>query len=385
MRRPKNQPDRRADLPVAQPFRMSDEEKVAQVFERARKIEAARGGRKHHLVPRSYLERWAEDGRVRVTEVDSRRSYCASPEKVGRETDFYRLEADGVDEDEVPPLALEVLLSEIEGSAKLGLDELLEFGEPTPENGMFLAWFIALQATRGRGFRATLRAQANEIARLQYETMDEAGVRRLMRSNGGAATDADVAAGMDAIAKIVAGEWKLTPQDAALAGLAAQAAEELVGLLLLERHWLVYDTPALLVTCDEPVVPVGGPLADRGEQAGFGDAPVILFPLTPSKLLVLLRRDLQPEGRRELDAVELADVNRELMAASTRWVFEKPSRHIGERMRVPGPSPAIVSEVWEGSREEGRVVHRMHRPTRWVSAPDTPWPVSRWWEFEGYR
>jgi hypothetical protein len=214
--------------------------------------------------------------------------------------------------------------------------------------------------------------------------LDAAGVRRLLKKNGGDATVEAVVAGMDAIAKIVAGEWTVSPQDAALAGMAAQAAGELVHLLLLGRHWLVYDTPALLVTCDEPVVALAGPVGDRGEQGGFDDAPSILFPLNPSKLLVLLRSDLAPEGRLELDTIEVADINRELIAASTWWVFEKPSRRIGMRMPVRGPPPPLVNERWEGSREEGRVVHRMHRPTRWVWAPQTPSPVSRWWEQHRY-
>jgi hypothetical protein len=145
---------------------MTDEQKVAQIFEGARKIEAAHGGRKHHIVPASYLRRWAEDDRVRVTEVETRHSYCAKPDNVGLETDFYRLEADGLEPDEVPPLALEVLLSEIEGLAKLGIDELLADGQPSVEHGMYFAWFIALQATRGRAYRATLRAQANEMVKL---------------------------------------------------------------------------------------------------------------------------------------------------------------------------------------------------------------------------
>lgn len=366
---------------------LSDDEKVAQLFDRARKIEAAGGGRKQHLVPASYLRRWAEDDRVRVTEVDTRHSYCAKPDKVGLETDFYRLEADGLESDEVPPLALEVLLSEIEGKAKLGIDELLVDGAPTSEHGAFVAWFIALQATRGRAFRASLRAQAHEMVKLQYGELGVAGVRRLLKRNGGAdaATDEAVEAAFGAIGKVVAGEWTVSPQDAALAGFAAQAAGELVPLLLLQRHWLVYDTPAVLVTCDEPVVTLAGPAGDRGERGGFLDAPVILFPLTPSKLLVLLRHDLEPERRLDLDNVEAADINRELVAASNRWVFERPSRRVGRKMPVPGPQVPLLNEHFEGSRDEGRVVYRQHRPTRWVAAPHTPWPVSRWWAHQGYR
>ncbi|MGF9760885.1 DUF4238 domain-containing protein [Microvirga sp. 0TCS3.31] len=363
----------------------SHEEAVRALFEQARKVEAAHGGRKQHLVPASYLARWSVDDRVRVTEVDTRRSYIARPERVGLETDFYRLKADDLDADDLPPLALEVLLSKIEGKAKQGIDELLAEGAPSPEHGAFLAWFIALQATRGRAFRASMRAQSHEISKLQYKDLDEAGVKRLIQQNRGEATDAEVAAGMDSITKILSDEWTIVPQDAALAAMAAQIAGELVSVLLLQRRWLVYDTPAVLVTCDEPVVALAGPDGERGESGGFGDAPVILFPLSPTKLLVMLRNDLEPESQLELDHLEVADINRELVAASFRWVFEQPSRRVGRAMPVPGPPPTIEVEQVQAESQGVREVYRFYRPTRWVAAPSTAWPVSRWWVRRGYR
>lgn len=40
----------------------------------------------------------------------------------------------------------------------------------------------------------------------------------------------------------------------------------------------------------------------------------MLFPLSPARLLVLLRPDLEPEERLDLGALEVSDVNRELLA-----------------------------------------------------------------------
>ena len=49
--------------------------------------------RRHHLVPRFYLERWAGDGRVRVVDlVRGRNAYELSPAQAALETDFYRLD-----------------------------------------------------------------------------------------------------------------------------------------------------------------------------------------------------------------------------------------------------------------------------------------------------
>ena len=71
-------------------FRAPDEtseEAVAALFESARNSEKS-APRKHHLVPASYLRRWAVHDQIRVTETDSRHSYTPSPEKAARETDF---------------------------------------------------------------------------------------------------------------------------------------------------------------------------------------------------------------------------------------------------------------------------------------------------------
>ena len=54
----------------AMAFRRPDETRddaVAEMFERARNSKKGSSPRKHHLVPASYLERWAPSGQVRVT------------------------------------------------------------------------------------------------------------------------------------------------------------------------------------------------------------------------------------------------------------------------------------------------------------------------------
>ena len=186
----------------------ADELMVAELFERARKEEAAGGLRKQHIVPASYLQRWAEGDHVRVTDLSSspRRTNCGNPKKVGLERDFYRLEADGLDEDEVPPLALEVLMGVIEGKAKLGIDELLANGEPSAEHGGYLAWFIALQATRGRAYRASIRAAAHEVSKLQVEGLNSAeAVRRQMARNGAEPSEDEVAQALSGGAEGVVG------------------------------------------------------------------------------------------------------------------------------------------------------------------------------------
>lgn len=129
--------------------------------------------RKHHLVPASYLQRWAEDGQVCVTFVDEARSYLSSPETAARQTDFYRLQHPDLDPVEVPPLLFETMLSQIEGSAKTVIDELLEHFEPgqvDPEQLALFAWHLAMSITRGAVFRAEQQELLSDMYRLQWAT-----------------------------------------------------------------------------------------------------------------------------------------------------------------------------------------------------------------------
>jgi len=118
-------------------------------LERARRNEVS-APRKHHLVPASYLDRWAEDGRVRVTQVEDGTSYETSPGKAARITDFYRLEAEGLDPEQLPPLLFETLLSEVEAWAKTIIDQLVTQPRTLdPDLVAKSAWFLAFQFTRG--------------------------------------------------------------------------------------------------------------------------------------------------------------------------------------------------------------------------------------------
>jgi len=229
--------------------------------------------------------------------------------------------------------------------------------------------------TRGRAFRHAIRAATHELTRLEVEALTEHEIRRRLAADGGEVTEEVVAAALDGLEKMRAGEWVLTPQDATFSATAMEVADELVPHLLF-RHGLVYNAPPVLVTCDEPVVPLGGPGFPREQVSGFDDVP-----FTPSKLLVLLRSDLQPETDLSLDEDEAAEVNRELVASPSRWVFEQPAGSVGMDTEVPSAPEALGIEHLTGNSDVGTPVQlqRQYRPSRWTAAPETPWPVARWW------
>ena len=88
-------------------------------------VDAARRNtkpRKHHLVPKVYLTRSSVEGRIQVTETDTKSSFVTAAAKAARQTDFYLMGYKGLSEDDVPPMLFEALLSKVESDAIAGVD-----------------------------------------------------------------------------------------------------------------------------------------------------------------------------------------------------------------------------------------------------------------------
>lgn len=347
------------------------------LLEKARRAAQNSAPRKHHLVPNSYLSRWAEDDKIRVTRVDDQYSYLAPPRKAARETDYYLLESPDVDPEEVPPLLMEVMFGEVEGLAKAAIDQMLETGSAHlgPEQAAEFAWFLGFQATRGHAYRRTQAHLMNELFRLKYGKVTDEGLRQLLSKRGQPGDDADVAAARRFIDELNAGTMRVTQQQTAMAAQSAKSAYD-VGQQFLNRHWQIFTAPPILITCDEPVVLIGGPGHRRGERGGFASVGVVVFPLAPNAVLAMFRDDLRPAEPWELAHAEVAELNREILAASARWAFERPARHFTQKVMVPpAPDPAAFEEF----ESDGRQILRAYTPTRWAG-PDAPdWPVRRWW------
>ncbi|GAA2376073.1 hypothetical protein GCM10010404_34870 [Nonomuraea africana] len=321
---------------------------------------------------------------MRVTVVDDPRSYLSSPEGAARETDFYRIEHPDVNADEVPPLLFETILSQVEDNAKNAIDDLIKYRDARtldPERFAFFVWHLALSITRGKAFRAEQQELLTDLYRLQYSRVTDDGIRARLLDHGVDPTPETVAIHREFLDDLQAGHVRAEKPIASVIASSGQMAE-VIGERLFQRSWAVYETPPILVTCDEPVIILGGPGSPRGERAGVESAGVVMYPLSPSDLLVLFHPDLRPYGPPVLDYVETAEVNREIIAGASRWAFERPSRKITQGLRVPpaperpfmreGPLPQI-----EGAEGE---LYRSFKPTRWRDETLAPeWPVARWW------
>jgi hypothetical protein len=101
--------------------------------------------RRHHLVPRFYLERWAVNERVRVVDlIRSRNAYELSPAQAAVETDFYRLdEPDG----DTSPVHWEVWLSEVEekAAATIACIDAAGLADMGDEAHQWLCLFLAVR------------------------------------------------------------------------------------------------------------------------------------------------------------------------------------------------------------------------------------------------
>jgi hypothetical protein len=352
-----------------------------KVLEQARQAGQKSAPRKHHLVPASYLARWAVDGQIRVTEVDSRNSYTTAPNKAARETDVYRLEHEQVDPEQVPPLLMETVLGRLEHTAKVVIDRIIAEGnraDISDQDRFETAWHIASQLTRGRAFRQETKQLLNEMYRQLYAGITDDEIAERLASRGTEPTPDLIAEHRQWHEELQAGASEFqrpTVSDISNAGLAAKEAAEHV----FARRWVLMQTKPVLVTCDEPVIMLSGPGAPRNERAGVANAGVLLFPLSPSHLLALFHDSMAPEPPWELDAFETADVNREILAATTRWAFERSDREVTLRMPTP-PAPPATALSEEMLLPDGSLLARNYKPNRWSSVPTPPpWPVPRWW------
>jgi hypothetical protein len=373
------------------PKRPENHPAVARLLEQAA-ANGAQETRNMHIVPNFYLKHWAEDGKVRVTDLATRRSRVRSTKKAAVERDFYRLADPALDPAEVPPQLAETLYGRVEDMAAPLLRRILDV-RPTgvdvksildEEDRGWLLWFLAFQTTRGHSFRRQIQSMNQKWLLLQIEHLaDEGALRSDMEDElGRPPTDEEVVLRQEVLDQFRSGDLVPMSGNPELTGLSQQNAEHLLDPLF-NRHWVLIETPAVLITCDEPVVRIAGPPARRSLRSGVGAAAVVVFPLAPDAALCMFDYDRFPVPPTErLDHVEVSELNREIAAFADRVVFERPAKKVGERTQVPPPAPAVVwdPEVELVGEKPGRAIHSWVA-TRWAStSTPPPWPVESWWQ-----
>jgi hypothetical protein len=105
---------------------------------------------RHHLVPRFYLEGWKIRGRgLAAIRRSTGEVLSRSPKSVAVETDSYAIDVpnDGTN------YVVEKMLSAVESEAANALRNMLATWPPSQRDRESWSLLMALQVTRGRGFR----------------------------------------------------------------------------------------------------------------------------------------------------------------------------------------------------------------------------------------
>jgi hypothetical protein len=364
---------------------------VADLFDAARKNDNGPSRpRKHHLVPASYLVRWEVEDKIRVTETDTRLTYLNAAEVAARETDFYRMESEDLDPDDVPPLLFETILSRVEGAGRAAIDLVLTGGVRAlgPVDVQAMSQFLAFQIARGRARRREIMDMANKAMLLQFADITDDGIRQRLEQNGAGSTSQEVASMRIFIDDWKAGKYVVGPQPAAQVALASMAAED-IAMTLLGRRWWIYGSSSPIITCDEPVVAIGGPGQDRCAVLGVGTAGVVVFPLDPHHVLAMFHPGIPLDAvalHRDLLPSEVDELNAELAAASDRWMFEQSSHRRTTTLLVPPwPNESTTFEDIEVVNDPQRQYMRSFRPNRWARFRKAPRsPIERWWPSTGW-
>jgi hypothetical protein len=311
--------------------------------------------------------------------METRKTFPSSPGNAARITDFYQVDSPDLDPNEIPPALVENMLSIIEGSAVPALDNLLANGV----NGLSgqdrgdIATFLGFQAARGQQTRNMIIGMAAEMSRYMHSadmTLD--GIKAQLESKGVPFSEEVLAEFREFHAGLKDGSIVLRPQQAELVGMPMSIAVENAEVLF-KRHWVLFRTNRVLLTCDEPVIPIGGPGRSRIRRSGLGTAPVVVFPVAPDALLAMFLTKPGPVQRAPLDLVELAELNREIAASASRWAIDRQGRVAALKFDIPAwPTSAVQTQQHEIT--EGTLVHGMWL-NRWAGS-DTPpdWPVPRW-------
>jgi hypothetical protein len=131
----------------------------------------------------------------------------------------------------------------------------------------------------------------------------------------------------------------------------------------------------ILVTSDEPVVSITGPYRPRTEGGSVGIAGVVIFPLTPGLLLAAFDGyKASPAKPDQLGHCDIADINREIVAVSSTYAFERPGRKTAAAFKLPvTPPPTAISEpIPVANGRDGQFIIRSHRPSRWSAETHVP-------------
>lgn len=339
----------RRDTAPANTFRAAQEDEAGRTFavaEHGRQLryrahvgDDQKPTRRQHVVPRWYLERFADQNHVLgVHDRVAQRRYKASTAKVGVVNNFY-----DVDHPELDVDAVEKLLSMIEYDAAHAVRRLAQLGADalTSQERSAIATFMSAQQLRGLDTRAVGDQITDGLAKAGLIGMSDSDLRAAMEADLGRSPTDDELATHRALLDNIDGYSVRLPGSHVRFML--EHLEGLARVFMFGYRWYVaYAESRSIFTSDAPI----GLWAD-GRPVGAMTAEEILVPLDPSHVLVLQSRefsdiDSDPEALR---AGPTVDANADLIGRvlntvglrSERWILMHPRHRLYERGAIPPP------------------------------------------------
>lgn len=330
-------------------------------------------GKRHHHVPQMYLRRWANgDGKVRLTKTITGASYDQPTKEIARGDNLYTISADDL-ESEFPGLWLEKHMSRIESEAVSwfgALDDLSDGRVIDDDLIANLAVFVALQDQR------TLRSRAQELRiedalnRFGRAEIASQALPNLCRLYGIRYSPQLHEQLLQEILDVplISAERKPRAIESAIGVWRNQAVPHFAK----RRTWWLLSTASPLLTCDEPVVYLGGPARERWQTANWLSSPFFVYAIGPHRLLVLTAPGFDLRAPYDLDDAEVAQVNFEIVAASNEFSYERPDTTIAGSIEVP-PWPEHNPD------SANTFMEAVLAPTRWREGEGPAWAVPRWY------
>jgi hypothetical protein len=296
--------------------------------------------RQHHLLPRSYLRRFADTtGRVTVVRRDLKASFTTSIERAARERDFYTVETE-----HGPSTGVEGMLGRIEEPAAGATTRILDgHFPPSQDDRVAIALFIALQFTRGRDHRHAYEMMADALFKASMEEVTEAGVRDQLRAAlGRDPTEDEVASAFELVTD--PGSYRIAPHQNESIGAMLEHLEVLAPYLLARTWQLVRFRRPVLLTSDCPVVLWTRPertTALRG--VGLATADNVRFPLDPRHALVLVKDTTVRDAIRDVNDEHSGELNLGTAARAYEWIYHHPEQKPLDGLAefLPAPRPAV--------------------------------------------
>lgn len=299
--------------------------------------------RRHHYVPRFYLDRFADQGRLRAFDRTRGETITTSPKAVAAENNFYRLP-------EVGPLyatQLEDALAAQDSESAAAIRNVVAEGRVSQSHRETLAAHIAFQLLRTRHHRNSARAVTAWMATAEAQVNLD---RRL--SDGDFELESERARAERLLRQLANGELAVTLHEDELLRWSFRSLEMFFEELRSGWNWvIVVLTTPRFITSDHPVCFLGEPeLGSPASNVGLMNALETWFPLDPRRALVLTRDHSIGSPLIDLTDSHVRSINLRLALESERWSFFRPGTEGVGGFQIP-PEPPQFEEVTIGHRD----------------------------------